>query len=339
MLAGFDWDANTHGIDLATGAVRWQRRIGQHFAFAPGRAGAGFAVAGTAFDRPQGYGLYLLGADGVPSRRFDLYGLPSRLGYRAVQALQQRNDGGFAVPSSGAWVATSGSIGIAVWKAGEWAGWHRDTPRDAKFGNRAPAVLAAAGDSLLVADGTTVHFHQSASDSPLWSVDLLAVQTGAKGPGSVRSLVVSADGRTCAALTNCRGGLVFVLDLATGALRRTLPVDGDQAALSADGSRLAVVGKNQLRCFDLAAPGAERWVYGGDDLLRGPVFAPDGRLAMGTEIGTLVVLDTDGNPLLERDLEALPAVAWLPGGDLLAATWMGDVHRLGRDYTRAGAPR
>ncbi|GAA1990222.1 hypothetical protein [Amycolatopsis minnesotensis] len=331
VLAGFDWDANTHGIDLVTGAVRWQRRIGQHFAFAPGRAGTGFAVTGTAFDRPQGYGLYLLGADGVPARRFDLYGLPTRLGYRTVQALQQRDDGGFAVAASGSWVASSGSLGIVVWNAAGSARWRRDTPRDAKFGSRAPAVLAAVGESLLVADGTTVHFHQSGAETPLWTVDLLAAQSGTKGPGAPRSLVLSADGRTCAVLTNCRGGLVFVLDVATGRPRATLPVDANQAALSADGSRLAVVGQNQLRCFDLPWSGVERWVYGGDDLLRGPVFAPDGRLAAGTEIGTLVVLDVDGNPVLEKDLEALPAVAWLPGGDLLAATWMGGVHRFGAD--------
>jgi hypothetical protein len=44
ILVGFDWDANLHGIDLSTGNLRWQRRIGQHFAFAPRTSGAGFPI-------------------------------------------------------------------------------------------------------------------------------------------------------------------------------------------------------------------------------------------------------------------------------------------------------
>jgi hypothetical protein len=45
------------------------------------------------------------------------------------------------------------------------------------------------------------------------------------------------------------------------------------------------------------------------------------------------VIDESGRVALERDVEALAAPAWLPDGDLLLASWMGRVQRLGSDFT------
>ena len=55
-------------------------------------------------------------------------------------------------------------------------------------------------------------------------------------------------------------------------------------------------------------------------------------MAAGSELGTLYILDGQGNLLHERDLRSLPVTAWLADGDLLVATWMGTVLRLDGRY-------
>jgi len=42
----------------------------------------------------------------------------------------------------------------------------------------------------------------------------------------------------------------------------------------------------------------------------------------------LFVLNDKGLKIVERDMGAMPVANWLPGGDLLVATWMGDAMRL-----------
>ncbi len=49
---------------------------------------------------------------------------------------------------------------------------------------------------------------------------------------------------------------------------------------------------------------------------------------MGSELGTLYVVDLVTGNVRSSDLGALPVPAWLPKGDLIAATWMGTVVRL-----------
>jgi hypothetical protein len=53
---------------------------------------------------------------------------------------------------------------------------------------------------------------------------------------------------------------------------------------------------------------------------------------VGSELGTLSVLSANGRVLWTSDLQALPVAEWLPGGDLLVATFMGDVCRLDSRY-------
>ena len=69
-----------------------------------------------------------------------------------------------------------------------------------------------------------------------------------------------------------------------------------------------------------------------DDTLRSPRLSPDGKqLAAGSELGTLYALDVNTGAVRTRDFGALPVPAWTPDGDLVAATWMGTVVRLGGD--------
>lgn len=55
---------------------------------------------------------------------------------------------------------------------------------------------------------------------------------------------------------------------------------------------------------------------------------PGSKVTVASELGTLAVLTRDGAIVGEKDLGALPVPAWLPDGDLLAATWLGNVVRL-----------
>ena len=78
VFNAMNWDENLYALDLASGAVRWRQRLGNHFTYAPQTTAQGFAV--EAFDRTtaEGYHLYLLDRDGKAERRFALYGLPKR---------------------------------------------------------------------------------------------------------------------------------------------------------------------------------------------------------------------------------------------------------------------
>src|SRR5262249_49395364 len=155
---------------------------------------------------------------------------------------------------------------------------------------------------------------------------------------------VSRDGKVCALAATTEGGRVFVLRegklvrTIAGALIPSRPPSGgspttaldaecNAVALSADGSLIAVTGANQLRLYSLAR--GLQWGLPADDLLHFPRFARDGkRIAVSSELGTVYVVGRDGKVLLERVLGAVAVPAWLPGGDLLLATWMGTVCRL-----------
>jgi hypothetical protein len=162
--------------------------------------------------------------------------------------------------------------------------------------------------------------------------------------GEAVKVVVSPDGRTCA-VQGSDGSRVFVVRegkvVATihgGASVRNLrhmsttgTFDVTGLAFSPDGSLIAVTSGNLLKLYSVAD--GLRWILPADDVLHAPRFAADGkRLAAGSELGTLYVLDTEGRVLLERDLGALPVPAWLPDGDLLVGTWMGTLCRLDAHY-------
>jgi hypothetical protein len=160
-------------------------------------------------------------------------------------------------------------------------------------------------------------------------------------------VAVSGDGKTCAVQESksgrihlLRGGKLLATIHGNATVRnlRHLGNSGTNTAfevngvaLSADGSLVAVVAGNHLKLY--GSDGELRWVLPGDDVLHHPRFSPDGRrLAVGSEMGTLYVMSTAGDVLLERDLGALPVPAFLPDGDLLVGTWMGSLCRLDGKY-------
>jgi outer membrane protein assembly factor BamB len=319
VLNTMNWDHNLYALDVNTGELKWRRRVGQYFAFDPRPLEHGVAVQGFDFESAEGYHLYLVGANGEPERRFSLYGLPRRQIQRFVPGILVQDINHFAVPPSGAWVATAGDLGMAVWARDGKLLWSREWWKT----DRHTAVLAAlGGETLLAVEGMTATAFEATTGKELWKLPLAQ-------SGEVRRIVASADGNTAALLTTAEGGRVFVLR--EGKLVAALPTGGNDLALSPDGSRVAVTQANHLKLY--SARGGLLWTLPADDTLLAPRFAPDGqRIAAGSAPGTAYVVGTDGTLLLERDMGALPVPAWLPGGDLLLATWMGTACRLDAKY-------
>src|SRR5208283_304231 len=144
--------------------------------------------------------------------------------------------------------------------------------------------------------------------------------------GTLQGLAASVDGRTIVARATAQSGRVFVVR--DGKLIGTLPTAADAAVLSPDGTQVAVTTGRQLKSY--AADGRLQWVFRGDDTLRYPRVSVDGkRLAVGSELGTLYVFEGATGGVRTHDLGALAVAAWLPDGDLVAATWIGTVCRLG----------
>ncbi|WP_320779244.1 hypothetical protein [Streptomyces sp. CRN 30] len=325
-LTAFNWDQNLYGLDLATGTTRWRRRLGHHFAYAPGSPGApgdgsavpGFDVQGFDVHSPEGYHLYRLDADGSPRRRFALFGLAKKAtDWSKGEWGHDYGLNNFAVAPGGSWVATSGDLGLALWDDDGTEARERWAHEWWKTGERTPLRLLALDDDTLVTfAANTISGVAAADGSTLWSVP---TAWGSFGGG-----VVSGDRRTAVIWSDADGGRVYVVR--GGALVNTLPVAAGEVSVSADGSFLAVTFRNQIRAYD-----TERgllWTYTGDDALRRPRISPDGsRVAVGSELGTLAVLRRDGTPLVTEDLKALPVPAWLPDGGLLVATWTGTVLR------------
>ena len=221
-----------------------------------------------------------------------------------------------------AWVAAAGDLGLAVWNADGMLRWQQDwwhTTRKRVY------LVAQDTTTLLTLDGLTLTAWDAATGAERWHC--IPADTGA-----LLGAEVSADHATLALRADTDNGRVFILR--GGKVVNTLATPADALALSPDGTRLAVTTGHELRWYD--TNGGLLWAFTGDDTLRGPRVSPDGkRVVVGSELGTLTVLDTAGAVLHSRDLNALPAAAWLPGGDLLVATWMGRVLRLDTAY----APR
>jgi outer membrane protein assembly factor BamB len=320
VLNTMNWDHNLYGIDLTSGTIRWRQRVGHYFAFAPRPLRDGIAVQGFDFHSAEGYHLYLAGADGQLQRRFALYGLPKRLPQKFIPALLNDRINNFAVPADGGWVASAGDLGLAVWKRDGSPLWTQDWWKT----NRHTATLAALdSDTLIVIEGMQATAYAARSGRRLWSLDLAAT-------GEVRQVCVSADGKTLAVLASTAGGRVFVVR--DGKVVATLLTGGNELAVSADGSRVAVAVGDQLKLYSVAD--GLRWVLPADDTLHAPRFSSDGsRLAVASELGTLSIVDQNGNVLLERDTGTIAVPAWLPDGDLLLATWAGHVTRLSPEFT------
>jgi outer membrane protein assembly factor BamB len=319
VLSAMNWDHNLYAVDTATGRLRWRRRAGHYFAFAPRPLARGFAVQGFDFRTAEGYHLHLFGSDGTPERRFALYGLPKRLPHRFVPGIVRDRINAFALPAGGKWVAAAGDLGLAVWKRDGKLLWSQDWWKT----RRHTAALAALGaDALLVVEGAHAAAYEAATGKRLWELEL-------GQEGEVREARVSPDGKTCALASTAEGGRVYVLK--DGKLAATLPTTANTLAVSPDGSHVAVASSHQLKLYSVAD--GLRWVLPADEVVRFPRFAPDGkRLVASSDLGTVYVVGLDGTPLLERDVGALAAPAWLPEGDLLLAAWMGTVCRLDSKY-------
>lgn len=320
VMNAMNWDDNLYAVDVNTGRVRWRQRVGHYFAFAPQATRGGFAVQGFDFQSAEGYHLYLGDDRGRIERRFALYGLPKRLTQRFVPAILKDHINNFAVPENGAWVATAGDLGLAVWRRDGKLLWKLDR----RGPERRPATLAAAdARTLLAIEGLKAVAYEARTGKTLWQLDLAA-------QGEVLATRVSRDGKTIAVLATTDGGRVFVLR--GGNLVRALPTDGYDVAVSADGLLVAVVEENLLKLYSVA--NGLQWILPGDDILHFPRFSPDDRrIAVSSELGTLYVAEVaGGGTLLERDLGAVAVPTWLPKGDLLLATWMGRVSRLDRNY-------
>jgi outer membrane protein assembly factor BamB len=338
VASAMNWDHNLYALDLATGAVRWRQRAGHYFAFSPQAFAAGVAVQGYDLKSAEGYHLYLVGGDGKLARRFALYGLPRRLPHRFVPGLFLSDHvNNFAVPHDGGWVAAAGDLGLAVWSKGGKLLWSQDWWK----AERHTAALAALGaDTLLVVEGMTATAYAAGTGERRWQVRLAP-------DGEVTKVTVAADGKTCG--IEGGGGRIYILGAgrvlavlhgeASGRNLRHLALTGQGVtlgitgiALSPDGSLVAVTAGNLLKLYSVRD--GLRWLLPADDTLHAPRFSTDGkRIAAGSELGSLYVLDTQGAVLLERDLGALPVPAWLPDGDLLVGTWMGTVCRLDGKYS------
>src|SRR5262249_52639457 len=320
VMNTMNWDHNLYALDVATGQVRWRQRAGQYFAFAPQALAGGVAGQGFDFESGEGYHLYLAKADGSLQRRFALYGLPKRLPQRFVPGIFNDRLNNFAVPADGSWVAGAGDLGLAVWDRGGKLLWSQDWWKSRRHTAR---LAALSGGALLVLEGMNVEAYEAATGKALWQQTLAAT-------GEVLETLPGPDGKTVAVLTTTAGGRLFVLR--DGKVTHTLPVVGaSAAALSPDGSRVAVVAANQLRLLDVA--GGLQWSLPADDTLHFPRFAGDGkRVAVCSELGTVYVVDANGKILMERDLGALTVPFWLADGDLLLGTWMGTICRLDGRY-------
>jgi len=326
LLNAFNWDHNLYGMDLRTGQVQFRKRIADHFAYHPQGAGDRFFVQGFDLNSPEGYHLYSVDRDGGSSRRFALPGLPGCQTPWAFTAWIQDQVNQFAVSPSGAWIAAAGNLGLTVWDREGQRLWGEDWSQS----TRKSLLLQTQGEGvLLTAHGMTVTARKSTTGQPLWNRTLA-------NSGDIQGLHLSHDGQTLAVRTTNSGGCVYVLqgDQVVGRLMTS----ADDLSVSPNGDTVVVTTQQQLKVFaretqnDSAIFGL-KWLAHGDDQLRFPRVSADGRqIAVCSELGTLSVFSSDGQPLHVRDELGIVVPAWLPGGDLLVAGWTGSVARLDSQY-------
>lgn len=323
LINAMNWTDNYYVVDTANGAVRRQSSLGHQFAYGPQASASGFYLQGYDVTTPEGYHLYDLGTDGKPAQRIANYGLSQRYTLWIGSMLVDRINN-FVVAPNGKWIANAGNLGLVVWgKDGEsmkrlWSlDWWKTT-RQEMF------LMSQGSDTLITMTGMTVAAHDALTGHKLWDLKLGDI-------GAVQGGVVSADGHTIAVRSDSWGGRVYVIR--DGKLVNTFFALPDNVCLTPDGKHLLMNVRSDLRSY--AVDGGIEWVFSADDWLHHVRLSPDGKkIAVGSDLGTLYVLDLQGHTLLERDFGASPIARWLDGGDLLVATWMGDVIRLGADGTQ-----
>jgi len=319
LLNAMNWDENLYALNVEDGKTAWSKKVGHYFAFGPQAFGGGFAAQGYDLTSAQGYHLYTMDAAGKVDKRFALYGLPKRLPHRFVPNMLGDRINNFASAADGSWVAAAGDMGLVVWsrdgKVLFQQDWHKTERHTAR-------LAAVDNKTLLVVEGLTATAY-GLDGKPVWQVPNMFPN------GEVRQIVVSRDGKTIALLATCQGGRVFVLR--DGKLLRTIPTASEEADLTADGSMLALVTGNQLKLYSIAD--GLKWIYNGETSMRLPRFARDAkRLVSTNDLGSVCVFDLSGKVLMDRDFGSKAVPAWLDNGDLLLATWMGQVIRLDGAY-------
>ena len=320
VMNAMNWDHNLYAIDLQSGRLQWRQRLGHFFAFAPQAIQGGFAVQGFDLHAPEGYHLYLAGDDGKPSRRFALYGLPKRATSWANAGSHPTAINNFATPASGAWIASAGDLGLALWDRDGTLRWSQDWW---KTGRRDSPILAALSNDTLVSGWQmTVTGWAAADGTQRWQLTLADT-------GEIQQIIPAADGVTLAVRSTTEGGRIYLVR--DGRQLAAYPTASDALSLNSDGSALCATTGNDLKYF--ALQGGMQWSFTGDDTLRFPRVTPDGRrIVVTSDIGTVYVLNEQGATLLHRDLGALAVPVWLADGDLLLAGWMGNVTRLDGNY-------
>jgi WD40 repeat protein len=321
LVTAAGWDRNACIVDLRTGEIVKQDRVGHHFAYAPQATDTGFAVQGFDLNSAEGYHLYLLNHSPAANdrQRFALYGLPKRGTTWASARLWQEPVNQFAVDPGGRWVAAGGDLGLAVWSSNGALRWSDDWWPDSR---RRPLLARMHNEALLVLEADTATARNAADGRILWTHRL-------GGSGILTGAVATSDGSVVAVRSTNNGGRIFILR--DGTPVNSLATGADESVLSPDGALLAATWQNELRLFDTS--GGLLWRAAADDVLRSPRFDPAGqRIAVGSETGTLYVFDVRGSTMLERDVGALPVVAWLDDGGLVVATWLGRLARLDAQF-------
>jgi len=304
VTASCDWGQNLFALDLATGKVRWTGAAGDHYAGVWLATPAGFMIDGFDLGTAEGYHFYQYDAAGQLTRRFAFPGFPKMLTDSRAGALAP----------GGEWVAAAGNLALAVWATDGKLLWSQDWSAT----NRAlPRLLALGKDVLVVTSGLTLTAYEARTGRSLWTV------TPAPD-GEIQGLVAGADGRTVVVRTSSRSGRVFLVR--DGKMVGTLPTGAGGAVVAPDGSWVIVTAGRELKRYTMA--GELQWVYRADDTLQAPGLSPDGKqMAVGSAMGRLHVFDVTTGEVRTRDLGAQVASAWMPDGDLVAATWMGTVAR------------
>ena len=330
IINSMNWTDNYYIVDTANGSVRQKGAVGHHYAYGPQTGGNQLYVQGYDVLTPEGYHLYEISPNGQPARRIANFGLSQRMVLYFGHVLVDRINN-FIVAPAGQWIANAGNLGLAVWSKDGKLLWSQEWWKT----TRKQMLLVAQGDqTLLTLCDMTVTAYEATTGKERWHLTLGEI-------GRLQGGTASADGRTVACWSDTIGGRVFVLR--DGKLVNTIFALPDNLHLTLDGKRLLMNLRRELRCYE--ADGAALWSFNADDWMHNVRLSPDGKkIAFGTDIGTLYVLDLDGKVTMQRDFGASPVCRWI-GDDLLVATWQGDVVRLSADgkqkwatHLQAGGP-
>ena len=257
VLNNLSWGENVYGIDTATGKVSWHNRIGDFYAYAPMTFGSGVAVQGFDFNSAEGYHLYTLSADGSSQRRFALYGMARRAVHRFVPGILNDHMNQFTAPKSGAWVATAGDLGLAVWSQDGTLLWqqdwwkqnrsfarYNDTQKWSNVTLFTPIIAAPSDDTLLVADGPVLTNYEADSGKQRWQMTL-----GANG--TAHKILVSPDLSTVALVTTTEGGRIYIIQ--DGKLLQTLTTSADDGTISPDNQHIVLVNGQQIKSYTIGS--------------------------------------------------------------------------------------